>query len=221
MEEINSKKTEAFLTAIKTLADEECKSIDEETDRLRVERLRALQKEAEDRYKSYTEYETARIKADCNSAVSECEERSRKELTDLRAELCKKVYVIHRRNEFRGEQRLCEELRSFHNIEFLLNEYTKTDSYREKLVSSAKEIAEAFDGGDVELFLRKEDLVFSDDLKAIFKNGCVVTESDDIVYGGLRAADRKTHCLADDTLDTKLKEQKEWFLEHSGLSIEE
>lgn len=44
MEEINSKKTEAFLTAIKTLADEECKSIDEETDRLRVERLRALQK---------------------------------------------------------------------------------------------------------------------------------------------------------------------------------
>ena len=51
MEEINSKKTEAFLTAIKTLADEECKSIDEETERLRVERLRALQKEAEDRYK--------------------------------------------------------------------------------------------------------------------------------------------------------------------------
>ena len=51
MEEINSKKTEAFLTAIKTLADEECKSIDEETDRLRVERLRALQQEDEDRYK--------------------------------------------------------------------------------------------------------------------------------------------------------------------------
>ena len=122
MEEINSKKTEAFLTAIKTLADEECKSIDEETDRLRVERLRALQKEAEDRYKSYTEYETARIKADCNSAVSECEERSRKELTDLRAELCKKVF------DAAGEK---------------INEYTKTDSYREKLVSSAKEIAEA------------------------------------------------------------------------------
>ena len=65
-----------------------------------------------------------------------------------------------------------------------------------------------------------DDMV-PDEAKEIFKNGCVVTESDDIVYGGLRAADRKTHCLADDTLDTKLKEQKEWFLEHSGLSIEE
>ena len=135
MEEINSKKTEAFLTAIKTLADEECKSIDEETDRLRVERLRALQEEAEDRYKSYTEYETARIKADCNSAVSECEERSRKELTDLRAELCKKVYVIHRRNEFRGEQRLCEELKSFHNIEFLLNSEIKKINGKTRLES--------------------------------------------------------------------------------------
>ena len=80
MEEINSKKTEAFLTAIKTLADEECKSIDEETDRLRVERLRALQKEAEDRYKSYTEYETARIKTDCNSAVSNVKKGQEKSL---------------------------------------------------------------------------------------------------------------------------------------------
>ena len=98
--------------SIKTLADEECKSIDEETDRLRVERLRALQKEAEDRYKSYTEYETARIKADCNSAVSECEERSRKELTDLRAELCKKVFdaagekILTARSLFHRQKRL-------------------------------------------------------------------------------------------------------------------
>ncbi len=166
---------------------------------MRVERLHALQTEAEDRYKSYTEYETARIKADCNSAVSECEERSRKELTDFAQSFAKRC--------------LTRQVKKLTSIQ--------------KPILTAKSLfhrqrdAEAFDGGDVELFLRKEDLVFSDDLKAIFKNSCVVTESDDIVYGGLRAADRKTHCLADDTLDTKLKEQKEWFLEHSGLSIEE
>lgn len=134
MEEINSKKTEAFLTAIKTLADEECKSIDEETDRLRVERLRALQKEAEDRYKSYTEYETARIKADCNSAVSECEERSRKELTDLRAELCKKVF------DAAGEK---------------INEYTKTDSYRESLFHRQKRLPRLLTVGMLSCFYAK------------------------------------------------------------------
>lgn len=53
----------------------------------------------------------------------------------LLAELCKKVYVIHRRNEFRGEQRLCEELKSFHNIEFLLNSEIKKINGKMKLVS--------------------------------------------------------------------------------------
>lgn len=53
----------------------------------------------------------------------------------LLAELCKKVYVIHRRNEFRGEQRLCEELKSFHNIEFLLNSEIKKINGKTRLES--------------------------------------------------------------------------------------
>lgn len=53
----------------------------------------------------------------------------------LLAELCKKVYVIHRRNEFRGEQRLCEELKSFHNIEFLLNSEIKKINGKTRLKS--------------------------------------------------------------------------------------
>lgn len=34
---------------------------------------------------------------------------------------CKKVYLIHRREEFRGEKRLANALREKHNIEFVLN----------------------------------------------------------------------------------------------------
>lgn len=71
----------------------------------------------------------------------------------LLAELCKKVYVIHRRNEFRGEQRLCEELKSFHNIEFLLNSEIKKINGKTRLESvlvknnlSGKETALPLDG---------------------------------------------------------------------------
>lgn len=35
--------------------------------------------------------------------------------------LCRKVYIIHRRNEFRAEQKLVEQLRQKKNIEYLLN----------------------------------------------------------------------------------------------------
>ena len=34
---------------------------------------------------------------------------------------CEKVYLIHRREEFRGEEKLAEELRGKENVEFLLN----------------------------------------------------------------------------------------------------
>ncbi len=35
--------------------------------------------------------------------------------------LCQKVYLIHRRDEFRGEQRLADELKAIENVEFILN----------------------------------------------------------------------------------------------------
>lgn len=35
--------------------------------------------------------------------------------------LCEKVYLIHRRNEFRGEQRLADELKLLPNVEFVLD----------------------------------------------------------------------------------------------------
>ena len=64
----------------------------------------------------------------------------------LLAELCKKVckeYLQYLysdeaqqlRNEFRGEQRLCEKLTSFHNIEFLLNSEIKKINGKTKLES--------------------------------------------------------------------------------------
>lgn len=200
MEEINSKKTEAFLSAIKELAAEECKQIDEETDRLRVERLKSLQSEARKRYKSYMEYEIARIRADSNTAISNYEEKSRKTLTDLRNSLCEKVFALA------GEK---------------INEYTKTPAYKAMLINSAKEIAEEFNGGEVELFVREEDMQFAEDIKSAFSGNCKVSASKDIVFGGIKAADSKSNCMADDTLDSKLEQKKEWFLENSGLSIEE
>lgn len=53
----------------------------------------------------------------------------------LLAKLCKKVYVIHRRSEFRGEQKLCEELKAFPNTEFLLNSEIKKINGKAKLKS--------------------------------------------------------------------------------------
>ena len=67
-------------------------------------------------------------------------------------------------------------------------------------------------------------LAFSAQLSAQIEAGVIVGalgKYTAVVLGGVKALDRKTQCLADNTLDTALEAQKAWFLENSGLSVEE
>lgn len=198
--ETNNKKTDAFLSAIKSLAAEECKKIDDETDKIRVERLKTLQQEAEKRYKAYKDYEIARIKADLNREISAYEDSARKKTTDIRNELCGKV---------------------FSQASEAIMKFTSSKEYKDMLLSSAEKIAQEFVDEDIEIYLSERDMGFSDEIKKIFSNGCKIIKSDEIKLGGIKALSTATNCLADDTLDTRLANQKDWFLEKSGLSIEE
>lgn len=198
--EVTAKKTEAFLSAIHTLAAEECKRIDEETESIREQRLKTMQSEAKKRYQTEMEYEIARIRADANREISQKGEESRRTLSDLRTSLCEQVFSRARAQ---------------------IEAYTKTDAYREFLLRSAQKIGEMFRGGEVTLFISQADSDKADAICKSFGEACTVTVSSDILLGGIRAADRKSHQLADNTLDTALAEQKAWFLENSGLSVEE
>lgn len=198
--ETAAKNTEAFLQSIRTLAAAECERIDRETESVRAERLQAMQNDVRKRYKSYMEYEAARIRAEANREISKKGEASRKTLSDLRATLFLQVFD-------RAKDKIAA--------------YTETDAYREKLLSGVREIAAAFKDGDVELFIAPHDADKTAEISAAFGAPCTVTVSEEIALGGVKALNRKTRCLADNTLDTALQAQKTWFLENSGLSVEE
>lgn len=77
--------------------------------------------------------------------------------------------MIHRRNEFRGEQRLCEELKSFHNIEFLLNSEIKKINGKTRLESvlvknnlSGKETVLPLDGLFVAIGKEPQNEIFAE-----------------------------------------------------------
>lgn len=197
--EATNKKTEAFLAAIKNLAVQECKKIDDETDALREERLKTLQADARKRYKSYMEYEISRIRAQANREVSDCAAAARKTLAEQRSALSDAVFCDARRE---------------------IAAFTETDAYRDLLLQSAREMAAVFPEGETELFVREADLAFAEALTAAFGRACRVTACGDITLGGLRAENAAQGCLADDTLDTRLAQQKNRFLEESGLSVE-
>ncbi len=198
--EVTAKKTEAFLSAIHTLAAEECKRIDEETESIRAQRLKTMQSEAKKRYQNEMEYEIARIRADANREISQKGELARRTLSELRATLCEQVFSRARAQ---------------------IEAYTKTDAYRESLLKSAQAIGELFRGGEVTLFISQADSSNAEKIREAFGAECTVTVSADILLGGIRATDVKSHQLADNTLDTALEAQKAWFFENSGLSVEE
>lgn len=197
--ETTTKKTEAFLTAIQTLAAAECRQIDDETAALREQRLQTLKSESRKHYKSYMEDEIARINADFNREISALEEQSKKQLTQQRSEIFESV---------------------FREVQARVQQFTETDDYRVLLMSSAKAIAEVLGGDRVRLYVRAADKAIAEALCAVFAETPEIVIAEDIRLGGIRAEGIESKQLVDDTLDMRLEEQKQRFLSESGLSLE-
>ncbi len=189
--------TKAFTDAIKRMAAEKCRQIDEETEALRRQRLKALKEDAETRYKGYADFETVRINAKKNREICEAQQEAKKQLADKRSELTEAVFASVRR---------------------MLADFSKTEEYKQLLLSLAREAAEAFEGGELEFFVKPDDMKYSSDIKEL-ADGCAVTACDEIKLGGVRVRDKRSSCLADSTLDAGLLSQREWFLAQSGLKI--
>lgn len=197
--EATAKNTDAFLAAIKALAAEKCKEIDRETESLRAQRLETLQNESEAHYAAFTAYEVSRVQAQLNHEVAALEADAKQRLAAQREEIFESVF-----------QEAAERVRQF----------TETDAYRDFLLASAKSIAEMFQSDRVHLYLREADGVYADALCAVFSTKPKVVFKSDIELGGLRARGVHAGKLADDTLDARLEQQKQRFLEESGLSME-
>lgn len=100
-----------------------------------------------------------------------------------------------------------------------LTAFTESDGYADFLKKSAAGFAAVFPQGDVTVCVRPGDMRFADDIKKAFGRDCKVESSNEITIGGCRAGVVGGSTVADDTLDTRLEAQREWFLENSGMSV--
>lgn len=97
--------------------------------------------------------------------------------------------------------------------------FTESDGYADFLKKSAAGFVAVFPQGDVTVYVCPGDMRFADDIKKAFGRDCKVESSDEITIGGCRAGVAGGSTVADDTLDTRLEAQREWFLENSGMSV--
>lgn len=188
----------AFTDAIKRMAKEECDAINNETRQIKSQRLDALIQQTRDKYNNYVDYELLRLQADTNRQISILHENEKKELAALRSKLTDKIF----------DAVLTE-----------LSDFTNTTEYKKLMIRSFAEIIEALPEEELEFFVRQEDMILCDEICKALDRTLEIKPADDIKLGGVKAVGIKTESLADDTLDTKLDEQKKLFVEHSGFKI--
>ncbi len=119
--------------------------------------------------------------------------------------------VFKRRDEMVGEV--------FDSASKKLDEFSHSEGYREKLLAYAAEIAEAFGENSCELSIKPGDMKYADDIRSAFNSSVEIKEDVRIRLGGLRGFCPALKLVADNTLDSKLEAQKEWFIENADLKI--
>ncbi|MDY3861570.1 MAG: hypothetical protein SOZ45_03295 [Ruminococcus sp.] len=193
-----STKTNNFLNAIQRYADRQKQDMENEIERFRAEEMKKAEEEGlQDAYVLIHKEMDAK-KASVTRDLAKKEKQSQDELFVKRNHMMRTVF----------EKALAK-----------LNAYTSTDEYKEKLVEQTKKIAKMFDGKDCIIYLSDKDLRFSDTLKACFTGDTSVEADPEIKIGGIKVFCPEEGVIADETLDSKLENQKEWFIENSNLKV--
>lgn len=194
----NTVKTDNFLKAIRKHAEEQQRSIQVEVEHIKEEKIKeAKQKGKIDSAKYISDMLEAK-KNEETSKISKLTQDGQKELFLKRAEMTESVFI-------KAEEKLIK--------------YAQTDEYSHKLIDSAKAISNVFGNKDCILSVSSRDSGFADKISAQFAGKAEVTADKSIKIGGIRGFCPELNIIADETLDSKLVAQREWFIENSGLSV--
>ncbi len=193
-------KTDNFLKAIEKYAEEQRSKIQSEAEDFKERELNKAEEEGLREAYVLIQKKMSDIRTQISAELSRAETASRRKTFVRRQEIEKEVF-----------EKAAQKLR----------EYTKTEKYLKSLLNSTKEISMAIQADDVVLKLRKEDLVHKNQIFLAFGRKCEIVETDEIIIGGILGVSKKLGMLADETLDSRLEQQHEWFFENSGLKVTE
>ncbi len=194
----NDSKADNFLSAVKKYNEEERAKIISEIESKKSEAVKSAQ---------------AKGKADADRFV-------KKNLSAKKSEITGEFAVKNLEAQgklFKKRDDMVKEI--FKRASNKLEDYTNSPQYKDKLISYAKEISETFKENSCTVYVKKDDLKYENEIKAVFTSDIKVESDIEIRIGGLRAYCEKLQLVCDNTLDSKLENQKNWFVENADLKI--
>jgi len=143
----------------------------------------------------------------------------KKAIIDLENELA--VEISHKELEERKKlsQRRKEIMRDiFKESRIKLQEFSCSDKYEIFLEKSCKSVAQVINTHDLEILIKSQDIKYENLIKKIFNN-CDIKITDKIKLGGIIAQSKSQKIIVDDSLDSRLKEQRSWADENFGVLL--
>lgn len=183
---------------IEKIADQEEKQILEEAKALEKEAYAQMEAEAKKDAKRQLEKELAAISSKASiDAAANLEQRTKK-LVEKRDELVKNI---------------------FEQAKNKLIAFVESDEYKDYLIDHIQKIGQEYQMTGCILNLRKEDMKYQKELVKAYGFDIEVKDNDQIHLGGFIIENPVTHVVCDETLETALENQKDWFYKTSGLMI--
>ena len=191
-------KTDNFLKAIKKYAKAQKKSMRYEVNQLKTERL----KEADEKGKKDKD-------ALIREKLTEKHNSMTAQLAKKTQEGQKKLYIERSAMTDEVFELAAEKLVAF----------TQSDKYEPELFDGAKAVAELFGENDCVVYVKESDMSYGDKIKSFFGGNAEVAADETIKIGGVKGFCKSMGIIADETLDSKLEEQRGWFVENAELSV--
>ena len=191
-------KTDNFLKAIRRYAKQQKNAVKGEVKQLKTERLKEAEEKAKRDSQSLIREKLHEIRSRQTAILAAKTQEGQKKLFIERSAMVEEVFKM-------AADRLTE--------------YTHSDEYAAKLRDSAKAVAAVFDGRDCVVYLSDRDLGAAEEIKSLFGGNAEIKADKSIRIGGVKGYCAGMGIIADETLDSKLEAQREWFVENAALSV--
>ena len=189
------KKDQVFLyikDEIKKISSAEEKEILDEAKAIEQEAYNQLRGEAEIDAKHQLDKELAEISSKASIEASAQLEERLKKLVEKREEYVQTIFT---------------------EVKNKLVEFVNGKDYKDYLLTHVKAVSDEYQMTDCVLYVRK------DDLKKAYALPIEVEEGQQIQLGGFIIENKATNVVVDESLDSNLEAQKDWFYKTSGLMI--
>lgn len=193
-------KTDNFLKAIEKYAEEQRSRMRTEAEDFKKREMNTAEEEGLKEAYDLIQKEMADIHNKISAEQSAAESEGKKQIFRRRKEIEEDVFAA-------AEKKLLE--------------FTDTKDYLSFLVKGVISIGSVLTEDDTVICLREKDLPYQQELKNALSRDCSFETTDAIRIGGVTGRSRRLGRIVDETLDTRLEEQREWFYAHSGLTVTE